>query len=102
MEYTDLTLPSGAHLRIESSRLPPPPAPGIVEATGASARAMATWDDGVRMVAEMAEQAMAQLRKATANAKEVSVEFGVNISGKTGIILVEGTVAANLKVTLKW
>jgi hypothetical protein len=32
----------------------------------------------------------------------VSVEFGVSISGKTGIILVEGTAAANLKVTLKW
>ena len=43
-----------------------------------------------------------QLRKATASAKEVSVEFGVNISGKTGIVLVEGTVAANLKVVLKW
>lgn len=43
-----------------------------------------------------------QLRKATASAKEVSVEFGVNISGKTGTVLVEGTVAANLKVVLKW
>jgi hypothetical protein len=32
----------------------------------------------------------------------VSVEFGVNITGKTGIVLVEGTAAANLKVTVSW
>ena len=102
MEYTDVKLSSGAQLRIESSRAPALAAPGIVEATGAADRAFATWEDGVRMVAELAEQTMTQLRTATASAKEVSVEFGVNISGKTGIILVEGTAAANLKVTLKW
>ena len=102
LEYIDVTLPSGGRLRIESSRAPAPAAPGIVEATGAADRAFSTWEDGVRMVAELAEQTIAQLRQATASAKEVSVEFGVNISGKTGIILVEGTAAANLKVTLKW
>jgi hypothetical protein len=62
----------------------------------------AAWSDGLHMIAELAEQTVNQLKKATAGAKEVSVEFGVNISGKTGIILVEGTVAANLKVVLKW
>ena len=102
MEYADVTLPSGAHLRIESSRASDRAPPGIVEATGAADRAIATWDDGVRMIAELAEQTIAQLRSATASAKEVSVEFGINISAKTGIILVEGTAAANLKVTLKW
>jgi hypothetical protein len=101
MDFTDLTLPSGAILRIESSRTPIR-APKVVEATGAADRAADTWEAGLRMVAEMAEQAVTQLREATASAKEVSVEFGINISGKTGIILVEGTVAANLKVTLKW
>jgi hypothetical protein len=73
-----------------------------MEATGAAEKVAAAWSDGMNMVAELAEQAVEQLRKATASAKEVSVEFGVNISGKTGIILVEGTVAANLKVVLKW
>jgi hypothetical protein len=29
-------------------------------------------------------------------------QFGANISGNTGMVLVEGTVAANLKVVLKW
>ncbi len=75
---------------------------GVTEATAAAERVATAWSDGVNMVAEMAEQAVEQLRKATASAKEVSVEFGVNISGKTGIVLVEGTVTANLKVVLKW
>jgi hypothetical protein len=45
---------------------------------------------------------MEQLKEATRQAEQVTVEFGVNISGKTGIVLVEGTVAANLKVTVSW
>ncbi len=102
MPYTDFSLPSGACLRIESTRAAAEPPPGIVEATGAADRAQATWEEGVRLVAEMSEQVIAQLRRATATTKEVTVEFGVSITGKTGIVLVEGTVAANLKVTLKW
>ena len=102
MDYTTLTLPSGAVVSVESSRPPAPTRGGVTEATGAMEKAATTWSDGLRMVAELAEQAVAQLSKATASAKEVSVEFGVNISGKTGIVLVEGSVAANLKVVLKW
>ena len=45
---------------------------------------------------------VSKLKQATAAADEVAVEFGVNISGKSGIILVEGEVAANLKVTITW
>ena len=102
MDYTTFTLPSGAIVTVESSRDSLPTRTGVTEATGAADRVAATWSDGIEMVAELAEQALEQLRKATASAKEVSVEFGVNISGKTGIVLVEGTVAANLKVVLKW
>jgi hypothetical protein len=102
VDYTTFTLPSGAVVAVESSRAPPPPRGGVSEATGATERVAVAWSDGMNMVAEMAEQAIEQLRKATTSAKEVSVEFGVNISGKTGIVLVEGTVAANLKVILKW
>jgi hypothetical protein len=101
LDYTTFTLPSGAVVAVESSRAPVPTRGGVTEAT-ATARVAVAWSDGMNMVAEMAEQAVEQLRKATASAKEVSVEFGVNISGKTGIVLVEGTVAANLKVVLKW
>ncbi len=102
MDYTTFTLPSGAVVSVESSRSTGPSRGGVTEASGATARAAVTWSDGIRMVAEMAEQAVEQLREATAGAKEVSVEFGVNISGKTGIVVVEGTVTANLKVVLTW
>ena len=102
MEYTRFALPSGAVVTVESSRAAGPTRGGISEASGAADKVATAWSDGIRIVAEMAEQAMAQLRPATAAAKEVAVEFGVNISGKTGIVLVEGTVAANLKVTVKW
>jgi Trypsin-co-occurring domain 1 len=102
LDYTTFILPSGAVVSVESSRAPIPTLGSVTEATGAIDRAAIAWSDGINMVAEMAEQAVEQLRKATTFAKEVSVEFGVNISGKTGIILVEGTVAANLKVVLKW
>jgi len=102
MDYTTFTLPSGAVVSVESSRAPTPTRGGVTEATGAAGKVAAAWSDGMNMVAEMAEQAVEQLRKVTTSAKEVSVEFGVNISGKTGIVLVEGTVAANLKVVLKW
>lgn len=102
MDYTTFTLPSGALVSFASSQTPTPSRGGVTEASGAVTRAAVTWSDGIDMVAEMAEQAVVRLRKATAEAKEVSVEFGVNISGKTGIVVVEGTVAANLKVVLRW
>ena len=101
-EYTTFNLPSGAVVSVESSRAPATTRGGVREATGVTEKVAVTWADGMNMVAELAGQAVEQLKKATASAKEVSVEFGVNISGKTGIVLVEGTVAANLKVVLKW
>lgn len=101
MAYTTFTLPSGAVVNVESNRAAVPTR-GVTEATGVREKAAVTWSEGMDMVAELAGQAVEQLRKATASAKEVSVEFGVNISGKTGIVIVEGTVAANLKVVLKW
>ena len=102
MPYTTFTLPSGAELSVESTRAAVPRRGGVSEATGAEDKIQTAWADGMKMVAEIAEQAIEKLRHATASAKEVSVEFGVSISGKTGIILVEGTAAANLKVVIKW
>jgi hypothetical protein len=102
VNYTTFTLPSGAVVSVESSRTPEPTPDAVTEATGAVEKAVVAWSDGMHMVAELAEQALEQLRKVTTSAKEVSVELGVNISGKTGIVLVEGTVTANLKVVLKW
>src|SRR5207244_1224751 len=99
--YTTFTLPSGAVVTVESTRAPPARG-GVAEASALDDQTTRAWSQGMEMVAEVAGQALDQLRKATASAKEVSVEFGVNISGKTGIILVEGTAGANLKVNIKW
>lgn len=101
-DYTPFKLPSGATLFVQSSLKPPTAAGGIEQASGAEDKAREAWEGGVDLVRELAEGIVAKLRAATAGAKEVAVEFGVNISGKTGIILVEGNVAANLKVTIKW
>jgi len=99
--YTDFKLPSGAVVQVQSS-LPPPRQGGIAEASGAADKAREAWTDGLALVREVAEGVMAQLKEATRQAERVSVEFGVNIVGKTGIVLVEGTAAANLKVTVSW
>jgi len=100
--YTTFTLPSGGIVIVESSKAPEEKHSGVTEAKGAAKKVATAWADAMNMVAELAEQVMDQLHKATSSAKEVSVEFGVNISGKTGIVLVEGSVGANLKVVLKW
>jgi hypothetical protein len=96
--YTDFKLPSGAAVQVQSS-LPPPGQGGIAEASGAGAKAREAWTEGLELVRE---GVMTQLKEATRQAEQVSVEFGVNITGKTGIVLVEGTAAANLKVTVSW
>jgi Trypsin-co-occurring domain 1 len=98
--YTPFKLPSGV-VQVQSS-LSPPAQGGIVEASGAADKAREAWNDGLDLVREVAEGVMAQLKEATKQAEQVSVEFGVNITGKTGIVLVEGTAAANLKVTVSW
>ena len=98
--YTTFKLSSGV-VQVQSS-LPPPGQGGIAEASGAVDKAREAWNDGLDLVREVAEGVMAQLKEATRQAERVSVEFGVNITGKTGIVLVEGTAAANLKVTVSW
>jgi hypothetical protein len=99
--YTDFKLPSGAMVQVQSS-LQPPGRPGIEEASGVGDKAREAWAEGLALVRELAEGVMAQLREATRQAEQVTVEFGVNISGKTTVVVVEGTAAANLKVTLTW
>lgn len=75
---------------------------GIEQASGLRARARETWEGGIELVAEMTQTVVSKLQAATAGVEEVSVDFGVNMGGKSGVVLVEGTVAANMKVTVKW
>jgi Trypsin-co-occurring domain 1 len=99
--FTDFRLPSGAIVHVQSS-LQPPPSSGPAQASGAAAKAREAWSEGVALVRELAEGVVTQLKEATRHAEQVTVEFGVNISGKSGIILVEGEAEANLKVTVTW
>jgi hypothetical protein len=99
--YTDFKLPSGAVVHVQSSLPPPDAGPAIREASGAD-KLRENWKDGVGLVREMAAGIVEQLREATKQAEEVTVEFGVNISSKAGVILVEGEASANLKVTIAW
>jgi hypothetical protein len=100
--YTDFKLPRGGVVYVQSSFQEPDQEGGIVEASGADEKARKTWNDGLNLVSKVAEGVMTQLWKATQQAERVTVEFGLNFAGKTGVILVEGTAAANLKVTVSW
>jgi hypothetical protein len=95
--YTEFELSSGT-VHVQSTL----DAPGITEASGVDDKARETWEQGLALVRDVAAGVMTQLKEATKQAERVTVEFGVNISGKSGIILVEGEVAANLKVTVSW
>ena len=101
MPLSTYKLESGAEIEIET-RNPPVPRRGVEQAGALDRTTAAAWDQAMARVAELAEQAVAKLAEATKSCKEATVEFGVSIGGKTGVILVEGTVNANLKVTLKW
>ncbi len=101
MAITLYKLPSGAEIEVQSSA-PPPVRAGVDQAGAWDEKTAKAWSEAMDRAAELAEQAGTRLRAATEHCKEVVVEFGVSIGGKTGIILVEGTVNANLKVTLKW
>ena len=98
MTDTSFRLPSGAVVHVESTHRTPA---GFGEVSGV-AKARETWIEGIELVSEMASVVVDRLKEQTGAAKEVGVEFGVSFSGKTGIILVEGTAAANMKITIKW
>jgi hypothetical protein len=100
MTVVTYKLPSGAEVEVESRN--PPPRVGADQASALDRTTAAAWDEAMARVGELAGQAVVRLAEATKGCKEATVEFGVSIGGKTGVILVEGTVNANLKVTLKW
>jgi hypothetical protein len=101
MAITTYKLPSGAEIEVQST-LAPPARQGVDQASALDKMTAGAWNEAMERVAELADQAIAKLEAVTKSCKEVAVEFGVSIGGKTGVILVEGTVNANLKVTLKW
>jgi hypothetical protein len=102
MTYTTFVLPSGAHVYVQSSSEPPLQAHGTVQASAAEDRMREAWSNGAKLAAEVGAGLIDALRTAFVGVDEVTAEFGANISGKMGVILVEGTAAANLKIVVKW
>lgn len=99
-EFTTFKLKNKAVVQVESSRVGlAPAARGPVEASTTGDRA---WKDGAALVAEVGAEVVDAMRQAFAGVDEVSLEFGANISGRSGVILVEGTASANFKVSVKW
>jgi hypothetical protein len=43
-----------------------------------------------------------QVRDRLEDAKEVSVEFGIKLAGKAGLVIAESEFEGNFKVTIKW
>lgn len=100
MPQVNVTLPSGAQIEVETSHAPKPT--GDREASALDRLTAQDWGKVMDRVVELSNSAAARLKGAVPDCKEVAVEFGVSLGGKTGVVLVEGTVNANLKVTLKW
>ena len=94
-------LRSGAEIEVESS-VAQPHSSGVDQASALDRVTTGAWTEAMAKIAELADQAVASLSAATKDCREVAVEFGVKLGGKTGVVLVEGHASANLKVTLKW
>jgi hypothetical protein len=101
MSRTAVQLSTGAMIEIQSN-YPFIGRPGVSEASPLERLAEQDWKGVMQRVAELANEAIASLREAIKPCKEVSIEFGISVGGKTGVILVEGTANANFKVSLKW
>ncbi len=100
MATIQYSLDDGARIEVETRHLPQ--RLGVDEASSVEDLTQRAWSEAMDRVAAFAGAATEKLKRATETCKEVTVEFGVSLGGKTGIILVEGTVDANLKVTIKW
>ena len=100
--YTPFTLPSGATVYVQSSLASPGGGTGTTQASAVEDRMREAWTTGSALVGEIGGTVIDSLRHAFRGVEEATVEFGVNISGKGGIIIVEGSAAANLKVVVKW
>lgn len=71
-------------------------------AGGKIEEAAQSFDDVLARVRHMSEGLVTTLSDLAKAPDTVTVELGVKMGGKVGIILTEGTAEANLKLTLTW
>ncbi|MEM9670707.1 MAG: CU044_2847 family protein [Pseudomonadota bacterium] len=100
-DFVELLLPSGGIVHVQSS-LSASDRKGVHEASGVVQKAHKALAEAMGAVQEIADVAISQITDVTKQAEEVRVEFGVNLSSKAGVILVEGETGANLKVSVLW
>ena len=65
-------------------------------------RADQTFEMALSTVRTVAQGVVTQLKDLAVQPKEVTVEFGVELMGKTGAVLVAASASAQLKVSLTW
>ena len=66
------------------------------------AEAHEQFDDALETVRPIADKVLAKLRDLAEEPDEVSVEFGINLGFKAGVVIASGSTGANFKVALKW
>jgi hypothetical protein len=70
--------------------------PPIVKAAAES------WQEQLELVERITAGIVDKLSAAARNADQIDLEFGINLSSKIGVILVEGEGSANLRVKISW
>jgi hypothetical protein len=58
--------------------------------------------DNLTVVQEFSSQLLAKLRDGAVPPDVVSVEFGLDLTAKAGVVVAESTATAHVKVTVEW
>lgn len=61
-----------------------------------------SWQAQLELVERVTSGIVDKLSAAARNADQIDLEFGINLSSKIGVILVEGEGSANLRVKISW
>lgn len=65
-------------------------------------RADQTFEMALSTVRTVAQGLIVQLKDLAVQPQQVNVEFGIELTGKTGAVLVAASACAQLKVSLTW
>jgi hypothetical protein len=65
-------------------------------------KAEETFGEALSTIREVAAEVIGQVRSLASPPDEVSVQFGVKLTGQTNIIIASGSAEASLILTLKW
>jgi len=69
---------------------------GTVEKVGES------FEDLAQRIGKLIEPLKKSLQESLSDASEVSIEFGVKVSGKAGLVIAASELEGNFKIAIKW